>query len=187
MISSEELKELGFVKNNNDENLFNYMDCFVNRYILIYDHLASSMPYSFYKSVDEEKMFLKKFKTIEGIKNFIDALDHREVPEIEEIWTKNWKHILIKEGILDLQQLKKELADFTIILSEVRNVYSHITGNTLSSCAYKSAVVIKQTEEHYREYYLNLIKNELMKGLTEDNIITEEQHIKILAELENHI
>jgi hypothetical protein len=187
MINSEDLKELGFFKNDNDENMFHYMDCFVNRYVLIYDQTTSYMPYSLYKNVDEEKMFLKRFKTIEGIKNFIDALDYRENPVAEEIWNRNWKHILIKEGIFDLQQLKKELADFTNILSEARNVYSHITGNTLSSCTYKSKTVIEQTERHYRDHYLDLIKTELLKGLTEDNVITEDQQIKILAELENYI
>lgn len=187
MIKTEDLKELGFIKNDNDENMFHYMDCFVNRYILIYDHLNSYMPYSLYKSIDEEKVFLKRFKTVEGIKIFIDALDYREDPEMEEIWTKNWKHILIKEGVLDLQQLKKELADFTNILNEVRTVYSHVTGNTLSGCLHKSKNVIKQTEEYYKEHYTSLFKDELLKGLTEDDIITDDQRIKISAELEKYV
>ena len=187
MISPEELKELGFVKNDNNENTFQYMDCFVNRYVLVYDHIVSYMPYALYKSIDEERIFLKRFKTAEGIKKFIDALDYREDPEMEEIWTKNWKHLLIKEGVLDLQQLKKELSDFTNILNEVRTVYCHVTGSTLSSSTYKSSYVIKQTEEHYKEHYISLFKDEFLKGLTEDDIITEVQRIKILVELEKYV
>lgn len=90
-----------------------------------------------------------------------------EEPTVEEIYQAFWKDILEKEtcmtcstvfdeeqvtntcpkcggalmSLLQVEQVKKELHDFTIMIQEVPKVYSHVTGGMVSKpLTYASAV-----------------------------------------------
>ncbi len=72
----------------------------------------------------------------------------------ETIWQEFWKPICTKEsGEVDLEQIKKELADFYFAMQEVPKVYCHITGNKLSKIMYRAETVIEAADRHYEGMY----------------------------------
>jgi len=68
----------------------------------------------------------------------------------EQDWEEFWKEIILNpDGSINLEQLKKELSDFSIVMEEVPKVYCHITGNTLSKCTYLAEEVISCADNYY--------------------------------------
>jgi len=67
--------------------------------------------------------------------------------DYEEIYDTFWKNIVEVDGVLDMDQLKKELADFHMVMTEVPSVYCHITDGQLSKCTYLARDVIQIAEE----------------------------------------
>jgi hypothetical protein len=65
-----------------------------------------------------------------------------------------WDDILVKDGKIDIEQLKKELSDFYYIIQNVPEVYCEITGNRISKPYTEAAVVL----DYYREYLNESIK-----------------------------
>ena len=65
-----------------------------------------------------------------------------------------WDDILVKDGKIDIEQLKKELSDFYYIIQNVPEVYCEITGNRISKPYTEAAVVL----DYYREYLDESIK-----------------------------
>lgn len=67
--------------------------------------------------------------------------------DIEKEWEDTWKDIVFKNGVLDLEQLKKELYDFSNVIRNVETVYEYITCGSLSCCTYDSDLVINVIKE----------------------------------------
>ncbi|MEK4705786.1 hypothetical protein [Bacillus sp. FSL H8-0512] len=64
----------------------------------------------------------------------------------EKIYQSFWKKILEdEEGNLNIEQVKKELYDYKILLEEVPKVYGELTG--FSKAHTRSEAVIKQVNE----------------------------------------
>lgn len=67
----------------------------------------------------------------------------RPVPEIaehrraekspQELWESFWSDIVVKDGQVDVEQVKLELADFAMILDWTAKVYEHATAGEISS------------------------------------------------------
>lgn len=78
-----------------------------------------------------------------------------------------WEEILMKpDGTINLEQLKKELEDFSFIIHEVPKVYLHVTGDTLSKPNYHADGVISCADEHYRNHYTKCVQemvNDMVK------------------------
>ncbi len=73
---------------------------------------------------------------------------------VEENFEQNWKDILIlPDGTLDVEQLKKELHDFSLMIHTIPLVYEHITGGKLSKHLYHAETVIASADEHYEQLY----------------------------------
>lgn len=71
--------------------------------------------------------------------------------KVEENWNEFWKEILLKnDGSIDIEQLKKELFDFSTLLDNVPKVYNHITGGMLSKVNTKSELIIKKADQYYK-------------------------------------
>lgn len=71
---------------------------------------------------------------------------------LEENWEQNWKSILENpDGTLNLEQLKKELHDFSMVLDEVPKVYTEISGQRLSYATYPANTVIQCYKQHLEE------------------------------------
>lgn len=75
--------------------------------------------------------------------------------EIEAVFNSFWKEIIIKDGKVDLDQVKRELFDYHAIMEEVPKVYCEITGNKLSYPNYTAEAV------------LGLYREELQKDIDE--------------------
>lgn len=74
--------------------------------------------------------------------------------QVEDNWNENWKQILIKEdGSIDLDQLKRELMDFSDLMKNAREVYHIVSGYKLSYASYPASTVIDLFEEHMEEMY----------------------------------
>lgn len=71
---------------------------------------------------------------------------------LEESW-KFWEPIVMKNGVLDLEQVKLELHDFYVAMQEVPKVYCHITGDRLSKILYKASLVIEAADDNYEQRY----------------------------------
>lgn len=52
--------------------------------------------------------------------------------KIEEVYQSFWKSIIEKDGVLDIEAVKRELFDYRTCMVEVSKVYMHITGGQLS-------------------------------------------------------
>ncbi len=81
-----------------------------------------------------------------------DQSEKAQAEEAEHDWEHLWKPILFKEdGSLDVEQLKKEMADFGFMIREVPRVYSHVTGGLLSKPNYFADTVIAEHDDHVGE------------------------------------
>lgn len=113
----------------------------------------------------------------------IYKLDIDQNNEVERVWNEFWKDIVTKEdGTIDLEQIKKELADFHFIMDQVPEVYCHITGGLLSKLTYKSSTVINRAEEHYKEMYTNMFKEDIFEFIGEDEEVLKHELIDFLKE-----
>jgi len=80
--------------------------------------------------------------------------------DVEKDWDEFWKPLVTKEdGTVDMEQVKKELSDYNMILEEVPKVYEHVTGGTLSKPNYPADVVITQADDHLNEVVEDEIKD----------------------------
>jgi hypothetical protein len=81
----------------------------------------------------------------------------------EKVWNNFWADICLDEnGNVDMEQVKKELADFRFMIKEVPKVYSHVTGGLLSKPMYHAEGVIEKADEYYEEE-LEFYKEEEME------------------------
>ena len=67
----------------------------------------------------------------------------------EGIWNDFWAPLVTNDdGTLNLDQIKRELADWHYAMGEVSEVYLHVTGDALSKPLYFASDVIAAAEEH---------------------------------------
>lgn len=52
--------------------------------------------------------------------------------EIEQVWNEFWVDIVMPNGVLDIEQVKRELFDLHFIADNVPRVYAHVTGGHAS-------------------------------------------------------
>jgi hypothetical protein len=77
---------------------------------------------------------------------------HSTKETVEAEWESLWKSIVTnKDGTVNLEQLKKELYDFSFVMEQVAKVYCHITGNRMSKVTYYADDVIRQADDYYKE------------------------------------
>ncbi len=70
--------------------------------------------------------------------------------DVEQVYQDFWKDIICDDdGNIDVDQLKKELRDFYVMIKEVPKVYCGVTGGMLSKCLYDADVVLGIFEEKY--------------------------------------
>jgi hypothetical protein len=70
-----------------------------------------------------------------------------ELPNYEQVWQDFWKEICTKpDGSLDVEQVKKELADYHGIMGEVATVYDTLTMGHISKPNTKASAVISEVQ-----------------------------------------
>ena len=90
--------------------------------------------------------------------------------DVEQVYQEFWKDIICDDsGKINIDQVKKELRDFYVMLQEVPTVYSAVTGGVLSKCLYDAEFVL----DYFREKYEN--KADAVNYLEDDwDLITAE-------------
>lgn len=68
---------------------------------------------------------------------------------VEENWKNFWAPICCPDGKLDMLQVKRELHDYSIALTQVPRVYDHITGGRLTKPNSAADYVIAEADQHY--------------------------------------
>ena len=71
--------------------------------------------------------------------------------EVEKVYNEFWKALVEENGVINIEQVKKELFDFYTMLDEVPKVYLHITGNQISKPLTDANIVISLADEYYDE------------------------------------
>ena len=99
----------------------------------------------YYNSIMAETHKVRRpIKTDEKIdKNFID----------------NWSFLLNKDGSVNLDLLKYELADFSHLINEVPKIYDHIAG--LSKHMYFADTIISEADRRYWEFHRDIILDDI--------------------------
>lgn len=70
--------------------------------------------------------------------------------DYEKTWQEFWKPLVCDDnGYPDLEQIKKELADYKFLLDNVPKVYDYVTDGKLTKPNYPSEVVISAAADVY--------------------------------------
>ena len=84
----------------------------------------------------------------------IDNVECKNGRDYQQDWDNHWKEIICDaEGNINIEQLKKELSDFSICLEEVPKVYCAFTRDTLSYVTYPADTVITLAQDIQNEEY----------------------------------
>lgn len=73
--------------------------------------------------------------------------------EVQKVYDEYWKRIVEPDGVLDFEQVKKELFDYHTVIGEVTKVYGHITSNQFTKPTTAAEAVIDAAEEHYKWWF----------------------------------
>ena len=68
-------------------------------------------------------------------------------PEVEQVWQEFWAPRVTSNGVLDPEQVKRELFDYHHLLQEVPQVYDYITSGRISKPNTYASEVIGQAQE----------------------------------------
>lgn len=71
--------------------------------------------------------------------------------DYEQTWKEFWEPIIAPNGEIDVEQLKKELFDFSTLMKSASEVYEHVAG--LSKCNTDPKYIIDAFEERINEAY----------------------------------
>jgi hypothetical protein len=105
--------------------------------------------------------------------------------EVNKNW-KFWKPIITKKnGEINVTQLKKELSDFSHILSQVPAVYCHITDNILSKPNYEAGVVISMADER-EEIRTKRLLNDFLHDMRKAGKISVKTSNTLIKEFEKY-
>jgi len=96
--------------------------------------------------------------------------DHRTDAAVEEAW-KFWEPLVAKDGQLDLEQVKKELADWHYVMQQVPKVHMAVTGEQLSKVMVPAETVIAAFEG----YLTTFVEEQIQERLENIREIVEEQ------------
>lgn len=67
--------------------------------------------------------------------------------DVEKVYREYWQEIVEKDGVIDVDQVKKELFDFHQVMGTFATVYCEITGNRLSKLLYDPQVYVNEFYE----------------------------------------
>lgn len=79
-----------------------------------------------------------------------------------------WKDIVVKDGTLDIEQVRRELEDYYFVMDQVANVYDHITGGKLSKPNYHAKVVIAEADDFYEASFGQIAEDDARMEVEEE-------------------
>lgn len=77
----------------------------------------------------------------------LDKLDGKD--EVEIVWENSWADLIMPGGVLNLDQLKRELYDFRVVMVEVGKVYDAVTGGRFSKPNTPHEAIIEAADAHH--------------------------------------
>lgn len=63
--------------------------------------------------------------------------------DAESCWNEFWKPLVTTHGAIDIEQIKKELFDFSNVLDGLSEIYSEITAGGVSKVLTKKSVILE--------------------------------------------
>lgn len=81
--------------------------------------------------------------------SFVRRLIDQDI-DVEENWKEVWEDILMRNGQIDIELLKRELFDYGFLMQEASKVYRHVTGGRVKEVAYLAEKVIEDYNEHLK-------------------------------------
>lgn len=87
--------------------------------------------------------------------------------DVDKDWDEFWEPLfsrheeLAEDGRPTLEALKNELSDYRMLLEYVPQVYSELTGSTLSKPNYEPHVVISEAQEYLDRLVRDTVADEL--------------------------
>jgi hypothetical protein len=106
--------------------------------------------------------------------------------EVEQVFQEFWADIVCNEdGSINMEQVKKELSDYSFMLDEVPKVYSEVTGGLLSKPNYYAESVLSVFRERYADkaWAIRLLPDD-WDDITADCVTNEDYKKAIFAYLE---
>lgn len=85
--------------------------------------------------------------------------------EVEAVWDEFWKDIVMQNGVLDIEQVKRELFDLHFLAQGVPRVYCHVTGGHASKANTDADVIISLADEE-----TNRVADEAVEDFQEEAV-----------------
>lgn len=95
--------------------------------------------------------------------------------DYEKQYNDFWKDIVEKDGVVDMEQVKKELFDFRFMMKEVPKVYMEVTGGKISKTNTYAFEVINIFNDEYLD---KAITQEDINELLVDDVLTPEEKLE---------
>ncbi len=73
--------------------------------------------------------------------------------DYEQDYEDFWKEIVETNGFVNIDQVKRELSDYLILLDNVPKVYEHVTGGLVSKPLTDPYLVQRLADEYYSELF----------------------------------
>lgn len=96
---------------------------------------------------------LEDAKWIRQVSWFLQEYEENKLSKVDQLESREfWNSIIFDDkGALDLPQIRKELADYYSVISEVPKVYCRLTNNRLSKPKYDADFIVSTVEEIQEE------------------------------------
>jgi len=103
-------------------------------------------------------------------------LTESELQDIEEEFDTFWKHLIINEdGSINLENLKRELTDYSTFIGEASKVYAHVTNGNISKPNTSAEDVISVSDDENDKFYYNLFRDDVLYILDEESLSSEDK------------
>lgn len=108
--------------------------------------------------------------------------------DYEQVWNEQWKELCTNEdGSLNLDQIQRELYDYSFMLDQVPIVYCEVAG--LSKPNTYASAIIGEYENRMNEYFKDYVKEiiEILQSIFKVNINDEPDYAAGIATAINEI
>lgn len=79
----------------------------------------------------------------------VQAFRETDVEEdVERTWQEFWRSIIAPDGVIDIGQIKRELFDFSELMSNAAEVYEHVTGGQITKVNTLPSVVRSVSDDY---------------------------------------
>jgi hypothetical protein len=99
---------------------------------------------------------------------------------VNKVYKEFWKPLLGFFGLLNFNQVKRELYDFNFILEEVRKVYMTVTNNMISKPNTYGYEVIAEFENYIDKYFVSKCD---IENILDNKYKTVKEYREVLSDI----